>query len=96
MTLALVFALAALAGLAIGVTIVIGALRMMRLRSYGLAMTASILALLPISPVGTLGFAMGVWSLYVLSRPSVRAAFAVKPARQPANASVEQQQAMRP
>ena len=54
---------------------VLGALRMMRLRSYGWAMTASILALLPCSLVSLLGIAMGIWSLAVLNRRNVRAAF---------------------
>ena len=77
-----------LVGLAIGVTMIVGALRMMRLRSYGWAMTASILALLPLGPVGVLGLCMGIWSLYVLNQPNVRAAFAAKPVGKPADTSV--------
>ncbi len=87
-TVASTFALVAFVGMAIGVTMIIGALRMMRLRSYRLAMIASILALLPMSPVSTLSMAMGIWSLVVLNRPNVRAAFAVKPVRKPADTSV--------
>src|SRR5438094_357839 len=61
--------------LGIGVAIVIGALKMMRLQSYGWAMTASVLALLPCSPANLLGVVVGIWSLVVLNRPHVRAAF---------------------
>src|SRR5436190_4044695 len=59
----------------IGVVMIIGALKMMRLQSYGWGMTASILALLPCSPVGLLGIIMGIWSLIVLSRKNVKEAF---------------------
>lgn len=82
--------LASLASLAIGVTMIIGALRMMRLRSYRWAMTASILALLPFSPASLLGIAIGIWSLVVLNRPNVRAAFAAGPVRNPPDTSVGQ------
>lgn len=59
----------------IGIAMIVGALRMMRLQSYGWAMTATIAALLPVSPASLLGLAMGIWSLVVLNRPAVRAAF---------------------
>src|SRR5205809_341506 len=59
----------------IGVVMIIGALKMMRLESYRWAMTASILALLPCSPVGLFGLVMGIWSLIVLNRRNVIAAF---------------------
>lgn len=56
--------------------IVFGALKMKGLRSYGLAMTASILALLPCcGPCGCLGIPLGIWALVVLRKPEVRAAF---------------------
>jgi hypothetical protein len=62
--------------LAAGIVIIIGAIKMLRLQSYGWAMTASVLALLPFGPGGLLGLAMGIWSLVVLNRRNVKAAFA--------------------
>lgn len=59
----------------IGVVMIIGALKMMRLQSYGWGMTASILALLPCSPAGVVGLVAGIWSLLVLSRQNVKDAF---------------------
>jgi hypothetical protein len=73
---AIVLLLAVFAQLAVGAVIIIGAIRMLRLQSYGWAMTASILALLPVSPVSLVGLVMGFWSLAVLNRRNVRAAFA--------------------
>ncbi|MGE5194681.1 MAG: hypothetical protein ACM3U2_19495 [Deltaproteobacteria bacterium] len=67
--------LAFIASFVIGIVMIIGALKMMRLESHRWAMTASILALLPCSPVSLLGLAAGIWSLIVLSRPGVAAAF---------------------
>jgi hypothetical protein len=67
--------LALIASFAIGVVMIIGALRMMRLESYRWAMVASVLALLPCSPVSLLGLVMGIWSLVVLNRRNVIAAF---------------------
>ncbi len=72
--------LAFIASFAIGVAMIIGALRMMRLESYRWAMTASILALLPYSPVSLLGLAAGIWSLVVLNRREVSAAFEARAA----------------
>ncbi len=62
----------ALSGIMLG-----GALKMRRLESYGLAMTASILAVIPcFSPCcGIPGIPLGIWALVVLSKPEVRAAF---------------------
>lgn len=63
---------ATLAGL--GLLTVVGASRMMRLQSYGWAVAANILQLIP-SPGSTLGFAFGIWGLIVLTRPQVHEAF---------------------
>lgn len=53
--------------------------RFLSLRSRGLVMTGGILLLLPCCgitfPVCVLGVPVGIWSLVVLSRPDVRAAF---------------------
>lgn len=61
--------------LLIGVAIIIGALKMMRLQSYGWATTAAILALLPCSPASLLSLGMGIWSLVVLNRRQVKEGF---------------------
>lgn len=57
--------------------IVLGALRMKQLRSYGLAITASILAMIPCftSCCCILGIPIGIWSLIVLFDKDVKAAF---------------------
>jgi hypothetical protein len=53
-----------------------GALKMQRLESYGLAITSSILSLIPcLTCCCCLGLPFGIWSLVVLNRPDVRAAF---------------------
>jgi len=58
-----------------GLVMLVGGWRMMQGKSYGLAVTASILALLPCHPASLLGLIFGVWSLVVLSRSNVKAAF---------------------
>jgi len=72
---ALPLLLAFVGSFAIGVLMIIGALKMMRLESHRWAMTVSILALLPCSPAGLIGIIAGIWSLMVLNRPNVVAAF---------------------
>jgi len=57
-----------------GIFIVIGATKMRKLESYGLAMTASILSIL-CCPC-CVGIGAGIWSLVVLSNAQVKAAFA--------------------
>ena len=65
-----------LVGVAIGVVILLGALKMKRLESHGFAMAASILALVPcVSPCCVVGLPIGIWSLVVLMKPEVKAAF---------------------
>jgi hypothetical protein len=63
-------------GIAIGIARLIGALKMMKLQSYGLAMATSILTLIP---CGTccclLNIGAGIWALVVLSKPEVKRAF---------------------
>jgi hypothetical protein len=56
--------------------ILLGALKMKKLESYGLAMTASIIAMIPcLSPCCLIGLPIGIWSLVVLSKPEVKSAF---------------------
>lgn len=62
-------------GLGLGISIISGAVKMQRLQSYRLAVTAGILSLLPCTPCCLLSVPFGVWSLIVLSDPEVRSAF---------------------
>jgi len=62
-------------GLLVSALIMIGAIKMKNLSSYGFAMTASILAMLPCSACCLLGIPFGIWSLVVLNDPDVKAAF---------------------
>ncbi len=75
--LALCFSLPAnCLGCLASVVSLLGALQMLKLKSYGLAMTAAILMLLPCGQCCCLlNIAAGVWALVVLSRPEVRTAF---------------------
>ena len=57
------------------ITILIGALRMRKCRSYGLALTASILCLLCNWSCFCLGPGIGIWALFVLCKPEVKGAF---------------------
>jgi hypothetical protein len=62
-----------------GIVMIVGGLKMLRLQSYGWAMTACIIAVLPFNPVGFIGLIVGIWGLVVLNQPSVRAAFRGQP-----------------
>jgi serine/threonine protein kinase len=55
--------------------IILGALKMMRLETYPLAITASVLAMIT-TPGNIAGLPVGIWSLITLCRKDVRAAFA--------------------
>jgi formylglycine-generating enzyme required for sulfatase activity/predicted Ser/Thr protein kinase len=59
-----------------GILVIVGAARMLRLKSYGLAVAAGILALLPCTLGFPVGLVMGIWALVVLRRPEVQRAFA--------------------
>ena len=59
---------------ATGLLTFVGAQRMMRLQSYGLAVAAGVLQLVP-SPGSLLGLPIGIWTLVVLTRHEVHAAF---------------------
>jgi hypothetical protein len=65
-------------GLVSALITLFGGVRMRSLHGYGLAVFASILALVPcISPVGCclVGQIAGIWALIVLASPEVRSAF---------------------
>jgi hypothetical protein len=57
---------------------IVGGLKMRALQAYGLAMTASILAMLPCISVGgccLFGEALGIWAIVVLLNEDVKSAF---------------------
>jgi len=63
-------------GIIVGVVILLGAFKMMKLQSYNFAMTAAIIAMIPcISPCCLLGLPAGIWALVILMKPEVKAAF---------------------
>jgi hypothetical protein len=56
--------------------LVFGAIKLMRLESYGIALAACIVALVPcISPCCCIGLPIGIWALIVMHAPDVRPAF---------------------
>ncbi len=65
-----------LIGVVMAIVIYVGAAKMKRLENYGFAMASSILAMVPcVSPCCILGLPFGIWSLVVLTKPDVKAAF---------------------
>lgn len=67
--------LTAVFGMLISGLMLFGAIKMRRLENYGLAMTASIIAMLPCSLCCIVGIPLGIWSIVVLSKPEVKSAF---------------------
>lgn len=62
--------------LLLNAVLVFGAWKMKNLQSYGLAMTAAIISCIPCcGPCCGLGLIPGIWSLVVLNRADVKAAF---------------------
>jgi len=56
--------------------IIWGSIAMVRLRGYGSAMVAAVLALIPVcSPCFVLGIPFGIWAIIILMRADVRARF---------------------
>lgn len=55
--------------------VILGAVRMKNLESYGWAMAAAIIAMLPCSCCCAVGLPFGIWALVVLSDAGVKAAF---------------------
>ena len=67
---------AGIVGLGVGVVILMGALKMKKLESFGFSMAAAILAALPcISPCCLVGLPIGIWAVVVLNKPEVKSAF---------------------
>lgn len=57
-------------------SILLGSINMMRRRSYGSAMAAAIVSVVPIcSPCLVLGIPFGIWAIMVLRKPHVKATF---------------------
>ena len=62
--------------LLVGIVVIVGAVKMKNLESYGFAMASAIIAMVPcISPCCLLGLPFGIWALVVLSDAGVKAAF---------------------
>lgn len=62
--------------LVVGGLIIFGAMKMMSLQNYGLAMAAAIIAMVPcLSPCCCFGIPAGIWAIVVLSNAEVKAAF---------------------
>lgn len=63
-------------GLVMAGVVFFGASKMMKLEMYGLAISASVIAMIPcVSPCCLLGLPIGIWSLVVLLNNEVKAAF---------------------
>jgi predicted PurR-regulated permease PerM len=68
----------------VGVVTIIGGIKMRNLRGRGLAMTGSILSMIPCtSGCCIVGLPVGIWALVALSNPDVKAAFAANAAGGP-------------
>lgn len=65
----------ALLGVVIQAVILAGAVKMQKLESYGFAMTAAILSMLPCSACCLVGMPVGIWALIVLNDPYVKNSF---------------------
>jgi hypothetical protein len=62
--------------LILATVILFGALKMKKLESFGFAMAAAIIAMVPcISPCCLLGLPFGIWALTVLNDPAVKGSF---------------------
>jgi predicted Ser/Thr protein kinase len=71
----LVAAMMAILGGIFSLVMIVAGYQMQRLRYYGLAVIAAILAMLPVTLPWILGLPIGIWSLAVLLDPKVREAF---------------------
>jgi hypothetical protein len=60
------------------VVVILGAWNLMQLRSYRLALTGSILGILPFAPGAIVSIPMGIWALIVMTKKEVKAAFGQK------------------
>jgi hypothetical protein len=70
MAIAVTFAILAMDGF-----VLFGAIKMLRLQGYGLAVAATIIAMLPCQCCCVLGLPFGIWALVVLNKPEVKSQF---------------------
>ena len=63
-------------GLLVAGFLIYASLEMKKLSQWGLAVGASVVAMLPcVSPCCLIGLPVGIWSLVVLTKPEIKAAF---------------------
>ena len=63
-------------GIIMAVVVLMGALKMKKLESFGFVMAATIIAMVPcVSPCCWVGLPIGIWALVVLNKPEVKGAF---------------------
>jgi hypothetical protein len=63
-------------GLLVAGFLIYASLEMRKLSQWGLAVGAGVVAMLPcISPCCLIGLPVGIWSLVVLTKPEIKAAF---------------------
>lgn len=63
-------------GLGLAILVLVGGIKMNKLENYALAMTASIVAIIPcFSPCCLVGIPIGIWALVVLNDANVKSAF---------------------
>ena len=62
-------------GLALSALILFGGLKLLKLQSRGLVMTAAIIAMLPCGGCCCIGLPIGIWTLVVMSKPDVKSMF---------------------
>ena len=63
-------------GLVVSVVLVLGGVKLRAARSKGLAMTGSVLAMIPLSGCCLIGLPIGIWAVVTMGKPDVKAAFA--------------------
>ena len=62
--------------LVVSAVVIFGGVKMRQLQSWGLALTASVLAMIPLlGPCCCIGLPIGIWALVVLNKTEVKAAF---------------------
>jgi hypothetical protein len=75
MAASIFYGLLAIYSFAAGGFIFYGGYKMKKLESWGFALTASLLAIIPCNTCCMFSLAIGIWSLIILNDPSVKAAF---------------------
>jgi hypothetical protein len=63
-------------GIGAAVILILGGLKMMKLESFGLAVAAAVVAMIPcLSPCCCIGLPFGIWGLVVLLKDDVKSCF---------------------